>query len=54
MDKLPWNQREKMISRIEGWFGTLDSLRWDLLSDSDLIKMYASMVHEKLINPIKE
>lgn len=53
MDSLTIDQREAMIGRIEGWFGTLESLQWHMLSDADLAKIYGCMVCEKLIRPIK-
>jgi len=53
MDSLSYDQREKFIDRIEGFFGSLTSIRWHDVSDDDLIKMYACLVDSKMIKPIK-
>lgn len=45
--------REKMIARIEGFFGDLQTLRYDQLSTEDLGKMYFSLLDSALIQPAK-
>lgn len=41
--------REKMMSKIEGYFGTLESLAWDKLSTADMTTMYDTLVEKKQI-----
>ncbi len=46
--------REKMIARIEGYFGSLTSLWWHKLSTEDMTEMYQTLVDNSQIKKIKQ
>lgn len=52
-ESIDYNLRDKMISRIEGFFGTLESLMWSKMSTEDMTTMYRKLLDKKLVNPIK-
>lgn len=41
--------REKMITGVESYFGTLETLEWNKLSTEDLRTMYNALLGDKLI-----
>lgn len=52
-DKSPeeYATREKMISKIEGYFGDLQTVPYDKISSADLLKIYDKLIEK---NQIKE
>jgi hypothetical protein len=47
-----YNMREKLVSLIEGITGTIETLRYDLMSTNDLLQLSAGF--EILIPRLKE
>lgn len=44
--------RGKMISRVEGFFGDLQSLRYDQLNTEDLAKIFFTLVEKNLVKSV--
>jgi hypothetical protein len=44
--------RDKMISRVEGFFGDLQSLRYDQLNTEDLAKIFFTLVEKNLVKSV--
>lgn len=44
--------RDKMIARIEGFFGDLQSLRYDQLETEDLAKIFFALVEKNLVKSV--
>lgn len=42
----------KMISRVEGFFGVLQSLRYDQLETEDLAKIFFTLVEKNLVKSV--
>lgn len=47
------DDREKMIARIEGYFGTLESVPYHQINTEDLMTIYLTLVHHEQIKPFK-
>jgi hypothetical protein len=47
------DRRQRLIEKIESYFGTLESIPYSKVSTADLTKMYETLLDDKLVTKIK-